>query len=59
MLTLSALLQDATTLATVSATAYTALLATVALASVLAPTPDHRRDARATLTILMRRRPPR
>ncbi|MDK0519524.1 hypothetical protein [Streptomyces sp. ML-6] len=59
MLTFSALLQDATSLAAISATAYTGLLATVALASVLAPTPEHRRDARATLTILMRRRPPR
>ncbi|MER5501646.1 MULTISPECIES: hypothetical protein [unclassified Streptomyces] len=59
MLTLSTLLQDATSLAAVSATAYTGLLAAVALASVMAPTPEHRRDARATLTILMRRRPPK
>ncbi|MEU1325948.1 hypothetical protein YUYDRAFT_01719 [Streptomyces sp. ScaeMP-e48] len=52
-------LLDAATLGAAGATVYTTVLATVALTSVLAPTPDRRRDARATLTILMRRRPPR
>ncbi|GGY83056.1 hypothetical protein CP967_22805 [Streptomyces nitrosporeus] len=56
---LPALLQDAATLAAAGGTLYTAVLAAVALTSVLAATPDRRRDARATLTILMRRRPPR
>ncbi|QDY76807.1 hypothetical protein [Streptomyces qinzhouensis] len=55
----SVLLQDATVLAAAGATTYTAVLATVALTSVLSRTPDRRRDARATLTILLRRRPPR
>ncbi|MFD5557450.1 MULTISPECIES: hypothetical protein [unclassified Streptomyces] len=52
-------LLDAATLAAAGATTYTAVLATVALTSVLARTPERRRDARATLTILLRRRPPR
>ncbi|MFF2848440.1 hypothetical protein ACFVT5_19265 [Streptomyces sp. NPDC058001] len=56
---LPALLLDATTWAAAGAATYTGVLATVALTSVLARTPDRRRDARATLTILMRRRPPR
>ncbi|MER6718443.1 MULTISPECIES: hypothetical protein [Streptomyces] len=49
-------LLDAATLAAVGATAYTAVLAAVALTSVLSPAPEIRRDARATLTILLRRR---
>ncbi|MFJ6570721.1 hypothetical protein ACIQNU_25230 [Streptomyces sp. NPDC091292] len=56
---LPTLVLDATTWATAGAALYTAVLATVALTSVLARTPDRRRDARATLTILLRRRPPR
>ncbi|MEV7270951.1 hypothetical protein ACIQIG_20210 [Streptomyces bacillaris] len=52
-------LLDTATFAAVGAMVYTTVLATVALTSVLAPTPDRRRDARATLTILLRRRPPR
>ncbi|MFE3720943.1 hypothetical protein [Streptomyces cyaneofuscatus] len=52
-------LLDAATLTAAGATTYTAVLAVVALTSVLAPTSDRRRDARATLTILLRRRPPR
>lgn len=56
MLVLSTLVQDAATLTALGAAAYTGILAAVALASVLARTPDRRRDARATLTILMRRR---
>jgi hypothetical protein len=35
---------------------YTGVLFVVALVSVLAPTPDRRKDARTTLTILVRRR---
>ncbi|MFJ6658490.1 hypothetical protein ACIQNG_19345 [Streptomyces sp. NPDC091377] len=35
---------------------YTGVLFAVALVSVLAPTPERRKDARTTLTILMRRR---
>ncbi|MFE6769910.1 hypothetical protein ACFVFD_13160 [Streptomyces fimicarius] len=50
---------DAATLAAAGAMTYTAVLAVVALTSVLAPTADRRRDARATLTILLKRRPPR
>ncbi|MFJ8434757.1 hypothetical protein ACIQ9P_25995 [Kitasatospora sp. NPDC094019] len=38
---------------------YGVVLAIVALTSVLARTPARRRDARSTLTILTRRRPPR
>ncbi|MER5492220.1 hypothetical protein ACWD6I_18335 [Streptomyces sp. NPDC002454] len=56
MPTLPVLLQDATALAAAGAAAYTVLLGTVALASVLASTPERRKDARATLAILMRRR---
>ncbi|MFF2534737.1 hypothetical protein [Streptomyces cyaneofuscatus] len=52
-------LLDVATLAAAGTTVYTTVLATVALTSVLAPTPGRRRDARATLTILMRRRPPK
>ncbi|MEU1661817.1 hypothetical protein ABZ527_37945 [Streptomyces griseofuscus] len=36
---------------------YTGVLFVVALVSVLAPTPERRKDARTTLTILVRRRP--
>ncbi|GAA2258889.1 hypothetical protein GCM10010232_56710 [Streptomyces amakusaensis] len=35
---------------------YGGVLSAVALISVLAPTPERRRDARSTLTILLRRR---
>ncbi|MFI6644936.1 hypothetical protein [Streptomyces sp. NPDC050504] len=56
MLVLSTLAQDAAVLTAAGAVTYTGLLAAVALTSVLARTPDRRRDARATLTILMRRR---
>ncbi|MER8029584.1 hypothetical protein ABTZ78_11535 [Streptomyces bauhiniae] len=35
---------------------YTGVLIVVALISVLAPTTDRRKDARTTLTILLRRR---
>ncbi|MCG7206402.1 hypothetical protein [Streptomyces arenae] len=36
---------------------YTGVLLVVALVSVLAPTSERRKDARTTLTILVRRRP--
>ncbi|MDX6741536.1 hypothetical protein [Actinocorallia sp. A-T 12471] len=36
---------------------YTGVMFLVALISVLAPTPDRRKDARTTLNILIRRRP--
>ncbi|MFJ8334398.1 hypothetical protein [Streptomyces sp. NPDC094437] len=52
-----ALLTDATVLAAVTGLTYSATLLGVALASVLSRTPARRRDARATLTILVRRKP--
>ncbi|MEU8976160.1 hypothetical protein AB0D11_44535 [Streptomyces monashensis] len=36
---------------------YAGVLFVVALVSVFAPTPERRKDARTTLTILVRRRP--
>ncbi|WP_171168592.1 hypothetical protein [Streptomyces sp. I05A-00742] len=54
-----ALLTDATALAAATGLTYTATLLTVALVSVVSRNPDRRRDARATLTILVRRRPSR
>ncbi|MEU6485462.1 hypothetical protein [Streptomyces sp. NPDC046887] len=56
---LPAALPDVVILAAAGAATYPVVLATVALTSILARTPDRRRDARATLTILMKRRPPR
>ncbi|MFB7913498.1 hypothetical protein [Streptomyces sp. NPDC056061] len=56
---LSAIAKDAATLVAVGGVMYTVLLAVVAITSVAARTPGHRRDARATLAILMKRRPPR
>ncbi|MET9808631.1 hypothetical protein [Streptomyces halstedii] len=53
---LPALLNAATLAAAGATAAYTAVLAAVALTSVLSPAPEIRRDARATLTILLRRR---
>ncbi|WP_399086622.1 hypothetical protein ACGH2B_08715 [Streptomyces sp. BBFR2] len=53
MSVLSTLLHDATTLAAAGTATYTAALAAVALTSVLAPAPDRRRDARATLRIMV------
>ncbi|MBC2879082.1 MULTISPECIES: hypothetical protein [Streptomyces] len=59
MSTLPALLTDATALAAATGLTYTTTLLTVALVSVVSRNPDRRRDARATLTILVRRRPSR
>ncbi|MFE5977250.1 hypothetical protein ACFQ64_34400 [Streptomyces sp. NPDC056460] len=47
--------QEAATLSAATGLAYTATVATVAASSVLFRNPQRRRDARATLTILMRR----
>jgi hypothetical protein len=52
-------LNDATTLAAATGLTYAVTLLAVALASVASRCPDRRRDARATLTILIRRRAPR
>ncbi|MEI5134992.1 hypothetical protein ACWCO0_32330 [Streptomyces tubercidicus] len=51
-----ALLQNTAALAAGTGLLYTGVLATVALVSVLARTPERRRDARSTLTLLLRRR---
>ncbi|THA33688.1 hypothetical protein [Streptomyces sp. A1547] len=46
---------EAATLSSATGLAYTIAVATVAASSVLFRSPQRRRDARATLTILMRR----
>ncbi|AWZ05801.1 MULTISPECIES: hypothetical protein [unclassified Streptomyces] len=56
---LPSVLHDAAVLTAVTGLAYTAAVVTVAASSVLSRSPERRRDARATLTILMRRRGPR
>lgn len=56
MSNLPALLNDATVIAAVGGLTYTGAVVVVAATSVLARNPDRRRDARATLTILLRRR---
>ncbi|WP_329293269.1 hypothetical protein [Streptomyces sp. NBC_01455] len=53
---LPALLSDATVLAAATGFSYSVTLLGVALVSVVSRTPARRRDARATLTILVRRR---
>ncbi|MFJ4781292.1 hypothetical protein [Streptomyces sp. NPDC088762] len=52
---LESVLQEAATLSAATGLAYTGAVATVAASSVLFRNPQRRRDARATLTILMRR----
>ncbi|MFF5393162.1 hypothetical protein ACFY5H_33405 [Streptomyces sp. NPDC013012] len=47
--------QEAATLSAATGLAYAGTVATVAASSVLFRSPQRRRDARATLTILMRR----
>lgn len=59
MSTLPALLTNASALAAVVCLTYTTTLLSVALVSVVSCNPARRRDARATLTILVRRWPPR
>ncbi|MDU9001653.1 hypothetical protein [Streptomyces mirabilis] len=54
---ISQLLHYAAALSGCAGLLYTAVLFVVALVSVLAPTPERRKDARTTLTILVRRRP--
>ncbi|MFD4831893.1 hypothetical protein ACFWPV_18870 [Streptomyces uncialis] len=56
MSVLPELLQNAATLTAVASLSYGGVLAVVALTSVLARTPERRRDARSTLTILIKRR---
>ncbi|WP_330301595.1 MULTISPECIES: hypothetical protein [unclassified Streptomyces] len=52
-----ALLTEATVLAAASGLSYSAALLGAALVSVVSRTPARRRDARATLAILVRRAP--
>ncbi|MQY05401.1 hypothetical protein [Actinomadura macrotermitis] len=54
---LSQLLYCTTALSGCVGLLYTGALIVVALISVLAPTPERRKDARTTLGILIRRRP--
>ncbi|MBW5482616.1 hypothetical protein [Streptomyces bambusae] len=56
MSVLPSVLHDAAALAAATGLAYTAAVVTVAASSVLSRNPERRRDARATLTILVRRR---
>jgi len=53
---LPGLLHDTATLTATASLLYGGILAIVALTSVLARTPERRRDARSTLTILLRKR---
>lgn len=53
---LPSVLHDAAALTAATGLAYTVAVVTVAVASVVARSPERRRDARATLTILLRRR---
>ncbi|MFI8816044.1 MULTISPECIES: hypothetical protein [unclassified Streptomyces] len=57
MSVLPTLLIDATTLAAATGLVYTGTLLGVAFVSVASRNPARRRDARATLMILVRRRP--
>ncbi|MFF0428513.1 hypothetical protein ACFYUJ_29480 [Streptomyces sp. NPDC004520] len=52
---LESVFQEAATLSAATGLTYTGAVATVAACSVLFRTPERRRDARATLAILMRR----
>jgi hypothetical protein len=58
MATLPDLAHTAATAAGISGLLYTTTIATVALTAAFANDPTRRADARATLTILLRRRPP-
>ncbi len=59
MSVLPGLFHDTATLTTTFGLFYGGTLALVTLTSVLARTPERRRDARSTLSILMRRRRPK
>ncbi|MEU8433809.1 hypothetical protein AB0F18_12945 [Streptomyces sp. NPDC029216] len=52
---LESVLQEAATLSAATGLAYTGAVAVVAASSVLFRNPQRRRDARATLTIMVRR----
>lgn len=52
---LQSVFQDAATLTAATGLAFTGAVVTVAASSVLSRNPQRRRDARATLTILLRR----
>ncbi|MFJ7421506.1 hypothetical protein ACIQXD_23245 [Streptomyces uncialis] len=56
MSVLPELLQNTAALTAVAGLSYGGVLAVVALTSVLARSPERRRDARSTLTILIRGR---
>ncbi|MFI2077640.1 hypothetical protein [Streptomyces triculaminicus] len=49
-------LHDAAVLTAATGLAYTTAVVTIAAFSILCRSPERRRDARATLTILLRRR---
>ncbi|AXG78658.1 hypothetical protein [Streptomyces paludis] len=55
---LPAVLNDIAALTAVTGMTYAVTLLAVATASIASRSPARRRDARATLAILMRRRPP-
>ncbi|MGW7555640.1 hypothetical protein [Streptomyces rimosus] len=57
MSALPTLLTDATVLAAATGLSYSVTLLGVALVSVASRSPARRRDARATLAILLRRKP--
>ncbi|GGV13898.1 hypothetical protein [Streptomyces spectabilis] len=59
MLLLPDLLTASAALGVATGATYATTLLTVVLVSVVSRNPTRRRDARATLTILVRRRPPR
>jgi hypothetical protein len=56
MSTVLTLIHDGALVAGAGTALYTATITTAALTALLAPTPQRRRDARAVLTILLRRR---
>lgn len=56
MSVLLSVLHDAATLTAATGLAYATAIFTVAASSVISRSPERRRDARATLTILVRRR---
>ncbi|RDG36633.1 hypothetical protein [Streptomyces corynorhini] len=56
MTVLPQLLNDVASLTVTAGLLYGGVVAVVALTSVLAPSPERRRDARSTLNILVRKR---
>jgi hypothetical protein len=57
MSTLPTLIHSGAIAAGIGSVLYTGTVTTAALTALLAPTSERRRDARAVLTILLRRRP--